>query len=149
MLLSNKIFANEWLMIVHIACFCVILLCMIIEFALYLGLIGIELEDYDQQQMQRFLIYLVIDIVWSFTFGLLYITVMIMFKKQSVKIDPEQRQLVAYEFMLVFSSREELLAIDEDRIQEVKAERYSKFLEEMANAQIKNVLDAMYSVSQW
>ena len=49
MLLSNKIFANEWLMIVHIACFCVILLCMIIEYALYLGVIGIDFEDYDQQ----------------------------------------------------------------------------------------------------
>ena len=60
----------------------------------------------------------------------------------------DEETTLAFEFMLVFSTKEDLQTINQSRIIQHRKDKRIRFLQEMADAQINDVLKAMMGFCQ-
>ena len=95
MLKANRVFANEWLMIIHLSGFVLLGLSLIFGISINLALMNIDQADYDESQQRWNFIFEVINYFWTFSFASVYLTMIIIFLKQGLKVDDFQQQLIA------------------------------------------------------
>ena len=81
MLVANKVFANEKLMIIHLSCFAMLALTLIIEYSIDFSLRQTEFKNYDENQLRRAYVKQILYFISSISYGLAYITMITMFLK--------------------------------------------------------------------
>lgn len=116
MLVQNKIFANEFLMVTHLASFSIESIIVTANSALIYASSSITFSTMTMAELRLTFAMLIITYFRILAQFVVILTMMIMFLKHSQNLTESEQQNLACRFLLVFSSTEDLTEINKERI---------------------------------
>lgn len=116
MLVQNKIFANEFLMVTHLSSFSIESIIVTTNSALIYASSSLTFDTMTVFELRLTLAMLIITYFRILAQLVVILTMMIMFLKHSQTLTESEQQNLACRFLLVFSSTEDLSEINNERI---------------------------------